>query len=284
MRLYPYYDQYGRPSGQQTDSHRPAYDSSGRRLAFDGSSSSSQNNQNQISHNYQYYDANQQPPRNHPGYDEWLRNQYRIRGIVPRRYDEENDSGRSRDQQNREFEQPAYVLQPSSGNSDNNRVYYEENKNQLNFGNSDSESSRNSGETYYSVNPGDPVDASASQIKPDGEYKQIRIPGEDSNSESVDRKEPENQHVRLARYHVPTIVRDKKGNLYERRVENGKVFYVDASGNEIRPKIDNSAIDMKIEKILEDRRIQEENLRHLVGNSEDDGSDPVSAAEIGRQG
>ena len=42
---------------------------------------------------------------------------------------------------------------------------------------------------------------------------------------------------------------------------------------------------MKIERILENRRRQEENLRNLVENSEsEDGSDPISAAEVARQG
>ncbi|EFO84715.1 hypothetical protein CRE_03643 [Caenorhabditis remanei] len=356
-RLYPYYDQYGRPSGSQTDAHRPAYDSSGRRIRFDGPSSSSSssssdsgsgsgsgssfgssssaqniqnvpNNQNnQISHNYQYYDSQQQPPRNHPGYEEWLRNQYRIRGIIPRGYNEYfnahsnqdavyqnrygSSSGNGNAQEtNREFEQPAYILQPNSGNSENNennQVFYEggRNENQLNFGNADSENSRDdlgdsgsnsrnseTGETYYSVNPGDPVDASGTQPRVDGEFRQVKNPGEDErdagDSKNVvipKNQDAQQQHIRFIRYHPPTVIRDKKGNSYDRRVENGKVHYIDKSGNEVKTKIDDTAIDMKIERILENRRRQEENLRNLVENSEsEDGSDPISAAEVARQG
>nr|pir hypothetical protein M01A10.5 - Caenorhabditis elegans [Caenorhabditis elegans] len=282
MRLYPYYDQYGRPSGSQTDSHRPAYDSSGRKLPFD--QSTSQNNQ--ISNNYQYYDIQQQPPQSHPGYDEWLRNQYRQRGIIPRGYENNwNQQASNSNQDNQERnEVPAYVLQTRNnlntnsedGNSENDSVFYEKQDRQEPKDLSESENSRNSenGETYYSVNPGAPVNE---------EIKQIKIPGgDDSETVEVSGQSQEKPHVRFIKYHPPTVIRDKKGNSYERIVTDGIAHYFDASGNEV--KIDDSSIDRKIEQILENRRRQEEKLRSALEDSDASLSDPVSAAEVARQG
>ncbi|UMM10915.1 hypothetical protein L5515_000461 [Caenorhabditis briggsae] len=339
-RMYPYYDQYGRPSGSQVDASRPAYDSSGRRIPFSASNqydqyarnqqlqdsgnsgnSGSSGNSNQISNNYQYYDSQQQPPRNHPGYEEWLRNQYRIRGIIPKGYENyfasnrrndegsygrENENGRehqfgqsgsigsgvrvvggngngnSEANSQNQYEQSAYVLQPASSGSSsdaNNNVVYE--------GQNSGSQNSDDGSTNYFVNGGDPVDASATQIKVDkGENKQFKVPGgEEDSDDSKNVVIPKKEHVRFIPYQPPVVIRDKKGNIYERRVENGKVHYIDASGNEV--KIDNSKIDQKIERVLENRRRQEEaSLRLLIENSGDsaDESDPITAAETGRQG
>ncbi|CAL2029842.1 unnamed protein product [Caenorhabditis brenneri] len=303
MRLNPYYDQYGRPIGSNRDNLRSNYDSFEKRFPVDGSSSSqnSQNLQkdnNQISHNYQFYDANQQPPRNHPGYQEWLINQYRIRGITPRKYGQDDSFDTAsqygyppkQTNPNDNDDQSGYNSQSNFDNSEanrNNQVFYEagQEPNAL----KSSQTSEN-GETYYSVNPGAPLDeASAAQRKVTGEFSETNVPGQQEGSSILPVKEQDKQqHVRFIRYHPPTVIRDKKGNIYERRVENGKVYYFDASGNGIRTQIDDSAIDQKIERILEKRRRQEENtMRNLVenaDNSEDDGSDPVTAAEVGRQG
>lgn len=81
---------------------------------------------------------------------------------------------------------PAYVLQTRNnlntnsedGNSENDSVFYEKQDRQEPKDLSESENSRNSenGETYYSVNPGAPVNE---------EIKQIKIPGGD-DSETVE--------------------------------------------------------------------------------------------------
>ncbi|CAI5440022.1 unnamed protein product [Caenorhabditis angaria] len=59
IKSFPYYDQYGRPSGHHFDSERPAYDSYGRRIPF------------------QTYDP--VPSRGDPDYADWLRRQYELR-------------------------------------------------------------------------------------------------------------------------------------------------------------------------------------------------------------
>ncbi|PIC55627.1 hypothetical protein B9Z55_000821 [Caenorhabditis nigoni] len=179
-----------------------------------------------------------------------------------------------------QYEQPAYILQPASSGSSsdaNTNVVYEG----QNSGSQNSED----GSTNYFVNGGDPVDASATQTKvDDGENKEFKVPGgEEDSDDSKNVVIPKKEHVRFIPYQPPVVIRDKKGNIYERRVENGKVHYIDASGNEV--KIDNSKIDQKIERILENRRRQEEaSLRSLIGNSGDSESDPITAAEAGRQG
>ncbi|EGT39045.1 hypothetical protein CAEBREN_22797 [Caenorhabditis brenneri] len=303
MRLNPYYDQYGRPIGSNRDNLRSNYDSFEKRFPVDGSSSSqnSQKDNNQISHNYQFYDANQQPPRNHPGYQEWLINQYRIRGITPRKYgqDDSYDTASQygyppkQTNRNENDDQSGYNSQSNYDNSEtnrNNQVFYEAGQQPDNQNGLKSSQTSENGETYYSVNPGAPLDeTSAAQPKVTGEFSETNVPGQQEGSSILPVKEQDKQqHVRFIRYHPPTVIRDKKGNIYERRVENGKVYYFDASGNGIRTQIDDSAIDQKIERILEKRRRQEENtMRNLVenaDNSEDDGNDPITAAEVGRQG
>ncbi|PIC55626.1 hypothetical protein B9Z55_000821 [Caenorhabditis nigoni] len=193
--------------------------------------------------------------------------------------EEDSDDSKNVNSQS-QYEQPAYILQPASSGSSsdaNTNVVYEG----QNSGSQNSED----GSTNYFVNGGDPVDASATQTKvDDGENKEFKVPGgEEDSDDSKNVVIPKKEHVRFIPYQPPVVIRDKKGNIYERRVENGKVHYIDASGNEV--KIDNSKIDQKIERILENRRRQEEaSLRSLIGNSGDSESDPITAAEAGRQG
>ncbi|CAO4360529.1 unnamed protein product [Caenorhabditis nigoni] len=119
------------------------------------------------------------------------------------------------------------VRSESSSDADNNVVYEGQNS-----GSQNSED----GSTNYFVNGGDPVDASATQTNVDnGENKQFKIPGgEEDSDDSKNVVIPKKEHVRFIPYQPPVVIRDKKGNIYERRVENGKVHYIDASGNEVK--------------------------------------------------
>ncbi|CAD6184901.1 unnamed protein product [Caenorhabditis auriculariae] len=99
--------------------------------------------------------------------------------------------------------------------------------------------------------------------------------------------DPSRGTVHLAKVRPKTLVRDKKGNLYEQIIENGRTYYyeyIDPSSNTVQRGHDVkiTGIDPNIESAMERERVNEEQLRRIIAAQRRAGNGQARPGQRGR--